>query len=371
MLEYSYIFEISICRYDGQRAQIHKLSDGSVRVFSRNGDETTSRFPDLVNIITESCDSRGATFILDAEVVAIDRQNGPKLMSFQELSSRERGSKDSIIALDKIKVEICIFVFDIMFANGEQLLNLPLRQRRKYLKDLFGDGKVGYLEYATEMTVECDDACADDEATLARMNSFLNDALHASCEGIMVKSLDEDAGYTPSKRSDAWLKVKRDYVEGLNDSLDLVPIGAWHGNGRKAGWYSPFLMACYNPDTEEFQSVCRVMSGFSDSFYVEMRDFFDADKICQKKPPYYRSEEVPDMWFSPEVVWVIRGADFTVSPVHHAAIGLVHPSRGISVRFPRFIRCLSDRKPEECSTSADIADMFRTQIRKMDVKVEK
>ncbi|XP_015066696.1 DNA ligase 6 isoform X2 [Solanum pennellii] len=358
-------------KYDGQRAQIHKLSDGSVRVFSRNGDETTARFPDLVNIITESCDSRGATFILDAEVVAIDRQNGPKLMSFQELSSRERGSKDSIIALDKIKVEICIFVFDIMFANGEQLLNLPLRQRRKYLKDLFGDGKVGYLEYATEMTVECDDACADDEATLARMNSFLNDALHASCEGIMVKSLDEDAGYTPSKRSDAWLKVKRDYVEGLNDSLDLVPIGAWHGNGRKAGWYSPFLMACYNPDTEEFQSVCRVMSGFSDSFYVEMRDFFDADKICQKKPPYYRSEEVPDMWFSPEVVWVIRGADFTVSPVHHAAIGLVHPSRGISVRFPRFIRCLSDRKPEECSTSADIADMFRTQIRKMDVKVEK
>ncbi|XP_015169094.1 DNA ligase 1 isoform X11 [Solanum tuberosum] len=358
-------------KYDGQRAQIHKLSDGSVRVFSRNGDETTSRFPDLVNIITESCDSRGATFILDAEVVAIDRQNGPKLMSFQELSSRERGSKDSIIALDKIKVEICIFVFDIMFANGEQLLNLPLRQRRKYLKDLFGDGKVGYLEYATEMTVECDDACADDEATLARMNSFLNAALHASCEGIMVKSLDEDAGYTPSKRSDAWLKVKRDYVEGLNDSLDLVPIGAWHGNGRKAGWYSPFLMACYNPDTEEFQSVCRVMSGFSDSFYVEMRDFFDADKICQKKPPYYRSEEVPDMWFSPEVVWVIRGADFTVSPVHHAAIGLVHPSRGISVRFPRFIRCVSDRKPEECSTSADIADMFRSQIRKMDVKAEK
>nr|XP_016513416.1 PREDICTED: DNA ligase 1-like isoform X2 [Nicotiana tabacum] len=101
------------------------------------------------------------------------------------------------------------------------------------------------------------------------MNSFLDDALRSSCEGIMVKSLDIDAGYTPSKRTDAWLKVKRDYVEGLSDSLDLVPIGAWYGNGRKAGWYSPFLMGCYNPDTEEFQSVCRVMSGFSDSFYIE------------------------------------------------------------------------------------------------------
>ena len=79
----------------------------------------------------------------------------------------------------------------------------------------------------------------------------------------MIKALDVDAGYSPSKRADTWLKVnavqeyfvsqlptiekhlmiqlfpfqvKRDYVEGLNDSLDLVPIGAWHGNGRKAGW---------------------------------------------------------------------------------------------------------------------------------------
>ncbi|XP_020267643.1 DNA ligase 6-like [Asparagus officinalis] len=83
----------------------------------------------------------------------------------------------------------------------------------------------------------------------------------------MAKTLDIDAGYCASKRTDAWLKVKRDYIEELGDSLDLVPIGAWYGNGRKAGWYSPFLMACYNPDAEEFQGVCRVMSGFSDEFY--------------------------------------------------------------------------------------------------------
>nr|GMD51989.1 DNA ligase 6 isoform X1 [Ipomoea batatas] len=354
-------------KYDGQRAQIHRLADGSVRIFSRNGDETTRRFPDVVDIIKESCNLTGQTFILDAEVVAIDRKNDSKLMSFQELSSRERGSKDSLITLDKIKVDICIFVFDIMFANGAQLLNLPLQQRRKYLKDLFGEGKGGYLEYAREMTVEADDSSTDNEATLTRINCFLNDALQSSCEGIMVKSLDVDAGYTPSKRSDAWLKVKKDYVEGLSDSLDLVPIGAWYGNGRKAGWYSPFLMACYNPDTEEYQSVCRAMSGFSDAFYKEMKDFFSGDKILGQKPPYYQTAEVPDVWFSPELVWEIRGAEFTVSPVHHAAMGLVHPSRGISVRFPRFIRSVADRNPEECSIAADIAEMFSSQTRKMDV----
>lgn len=113
------------------------------------------------------------------------------------------------------------------------------------------------------------------------------------------------ATYQPSVRSNAWLKVKRDYVPGLADTLDLVrpeaqrvcaavahpppatpaltplppafphislvpsttmlphiftpqvPIGAWWGNGRKAGWFSPFLLAAYNPEDGTWQSVCR------------------------------------------------------------------------------------------------------------------
>ncbi|CAK9177951.1 unnamed protein product [Ilex paraguariensis] len=100
-----------------------------------------------------------------------------------------------------------------------------------------------------------------------------------------------------------------------------------------------------------------------------MKEFFSGDRILAKKPPYYQTGEVPDMWFSPELVWAIRGADFTVSPVHHAAIGLVHPSRGISIRFPRFICSVSARKPEECSAATDIAEMFHSQTRKMDVSV--
>lgn len=102
-----------------------------------------------------------------------------------------------------------------------------------------------------------------------------------------------------------------------------------------------------------------------------MKEFFSEDKILSRKPPYYRTAEVPDVWFRPELVWAIRGADFTVSPVHQAAVGLVHPSRGISMRFPRFIRTVSDRNPEECSTASDIADMFNSQTRKMDVTAGK
>ncbi|KAG6502792.1 hypothetical protein ZIOFF_035080 [Zingiber officinale] len=377
--------------YDGQRAQIHRLADGSIRIFSRQMKETTSRFPDLVNIIKDSCKPEASTFILDAEVVAVDRTHGRKLLSFQELSSRERGNKDSSISTEKIRVctfhcnvlqvNICVFIFDIMLCNGERLLDLPLRKRRKYIKDLFNMEKAGYLEFAKEITrdlsctvsllikVEADQAFANNQLALDRVNLFFEEARNSSCEGIMVKTLD-DFGYSASKRCEAWLKVKRDYVEGIGDSLDLVLIGAWHGNGRKAGWYSPFLVACYNPDTEEFQSVCRVMSGFSDSFYLEMKEFLSGEKLLPRKPSYYQTHETPDLWFRPELVWEIRGADLTISPVHHAAVGLVHPSRGISVRLPRYIRSRPDKTPEDCSTSSDIALMYKSQTRKMEVFTE-
>jgi DNA ligase-1 len=104
------------------------------------------------------------------------------------------------------------------------------------LKEVFPETRPGYLEYAKEITVGAEEASLNNHDTLSRINAFLEEAFQSSCEGIMVKSLDVNAGYCPTKRSDSWLKVKRDYVDGLGDTLDLVPIGAWYGNGRKAGW---------------------------------------------------------------------------------------------------------------------------------------
>jgi DNA ligase-1 len=108
---------------------------------------------------------------------------------------------------------------------------------------------------------------------------FTVDAVDAACEGLVLKRLDgARSAYAPSVRAESWLKLKRDYCETLGgaprDSLDLVPIGAWHGNGRKAGWYSPFLLAAYDPTTETYDSVCRCMSGFTDAFYEEKTETF-------------------------------------------------------------------------------------------------
>ena len=67
--------------------------------------------------------------------------------------------------------------------------------------------------------------------------------------------------HNTDKRTSAWLKLKKDYVLGVGDSLDLVPIGAWHGNGRKAAWWSPILLAIWDEISGQFIAVCKCMSG--------------------------------------------------------------------------------------------------------------
>lgn len=67
--------------------------------------------------------------------------------------------------------------------------------------------------------------------------------------------------YEPDLRTSGWLKLKKDYMEGMGDSMDLIPVGAWHGNGRKAHWWSPVLLALWNPETGRPVAVCKCMSG--------------------------------------------------------------------------------------------------------------
>jgi len=202
----------------------------------------------------------------------------------------------------------------------------------------------------------------------AATEKALMESLKAGCEGVMLKPLNYS--YEPGKRSNGWIKLKKDYVKDMQESdLDLVPIGAWWGNGRKAGWYSPYLLAVYDPEREEYQSVCRVMSGFSDSFYKQSKAFFDQNHLIERpnKPAYYNTGENCSVWFHPVAVWEIRGADISVSPVHRAASGNVHSGRGLALRFPRFIRERPDKTPEEATTGDQLLELFHRQTVKWTV----
>ena len=397
-------------KYDGQRAQVHCDEQGKVSIFSRHLELMTEKYPDLVALIPKIRGDGVSSFIMEGEVVAVDQESG-ELKTFQTLSNRAR--KD--VAIGSVKVSVCLFAFDLMFLNGEPLLDRPFRDRRELLRSLF-------TEVPNQFTwVKNIDATSQDSETVLE---FFKSATDVKCEGIMVKILDNLPNpnfkvadeipepiaeqpapvspaskpstkgkkkatteketekkatgrrkallstYEPDKRLDSWLKVKKDYSTTF-DTLDLIPIAGWHGQGRKAAFWSPILLAVRNPDTGSLEAVCKCISGFTDAFYKENKAFYSKEEgtnVLGKKPGYVEYEGgYPDVWFEPQEVWEMAFADITLSPVYTAAIGLASEERGLSLRFPRFLKKRTDKSIEEASTNEFLAGLWRKQEAKLPV----
>ncbi|KAI8354463.1 hypothetical protein B0O80DRAFT_386244 [Mortierella sp. GBAus27b] len=334
-------------KYDGERAQIHKLDDGSMRIYSRNSENMSTKYPDVMERLGKFAKEQTKSFVLDCEAVAWDREQ-KCILPFQVLSTRKR--KD--VKEEDIKVQVCIFAFDLLFLNGESLLREPLAKRRELLTEHFNEVD-GEFAFAKSMN----------SAQIEDIQTFLDQSVADNCEGLMVKTLDgAEATYEPSKRSRNWLKVKKDYLSGVGDSIDLVVIGAYLGRGKRTGVYGGYLLACYDPDREEYQSICKIGTGFSEQdledHYKELKEH-----VIPEPKSYYTLGEAnkPDVWFAPARVWEIKCADLSVSPVYKAAIGIVDSTKGISLRFPRFVRIRDDKSPENATSSEQIAEMYNDQ----------
>ena len=390
-------------KYDGQRAQVHCDEKGKVSIFSRHLEVMTDKYPDLVALVPQIRGESVSSFILEGEVVAIDQASGD-LKAFQTLTNRAK--KD--VAISSIKVDVCLFSFDLMYLNGEELLDRPFRERRELLRSLFIE-----IPYRFTWVKNLDASSADSEAVL----EFFKSATDIKCEGIMVKVLDnvsnpslvtengEDEGapepppqpavntskkskvkgkttrgekaeekergtrrkallstYEPDKRLDSWLKVKKDYNTSA-DTIDLIPIAAWHGQGRKAKWWSPILLAVRNPATGSLEAVTKCISGFTDKFYKENKERYNEETGANliSRPSYVEYPYSPDVWFEPQEVWEMAFADITKSPTYLAALGLVDEDRGLSMRFPRFLKIREDKSIDEASTADFLAELWFKQ----------
>lgn len=284
-------------KYDGERAQIHYMEGGSIEIYSRNAERNTGKYPDVVAAMTRFKKSSVTSFVLDCEIVAYDREK-QKILPFQILSTRARKN----VVMSEIKIDVCIFAFDILYLNGKPLLQEQLNVRRKHLFDSFEE-EPGFFQFATTLTSN----------DLEEIQKFLDAAVSGCCEGLIIKTLDREATYEPSKRSNNWLKLKKDYMESIGDSLDLVPIAAFHGRGKRTGVYGAFLLACYDSSKEEFQSICKIGTGFSE-VVLEERSASLRSKVIPNPKTYYRFGETldPDVWFEPSEVWEVKAADLTI-----------------------------------------------------------
>jgi DNA ligase-1 len=359
-------------KYDGERAQIHfvahdapqeyasaiplsgKSDKGIANIFSRNSEDLSKKYPDILAKLPTWVKDGTKSFVLDCETVAWDMVE-KKVLPFQQLMTRKR--KD--VKVEDVKVKVCVFAFDLLYLNGEAVVNQPFKERRQLLYDAFlpTEGEFAFAKYG-------------DTNDLDEIQTLLEDSVKAGCEGLMVKMLDgPESSYEPSKRSQNWLKVKKDYLAGVGDSLDLVVLGAYYGKGKRTSWYGAFLLACYNPSSQNYETVCNIGTGFSEVLLEEFHATLSALVIDRPKPFYLHSsgnKDQPDVWFEPRLVWEVKTADLTLSPRYKAAasqLGAVANAggKGISLRFPRFIKTREDKKPEEASTSRMIADMYLRQ----------
>ena len=338
-------------KYDGARTQIHCVRNDNtwnIRIYSRHLSEVTSKYPEAVkNIKLSLSRCKSSHLILDGEVVAVSRKSKEvKILPFQTLTTTSNNA------------HLCVYLFDCIFANGSSLLNNSLRSRRQALRSSI-EANPGFVDFVSHIDLRC---VADEDF----VSKILDKSVHAGCEGLMAKSLSSP--YEAGRRGgDFWKKIKADYVgKGVCDSLDVIPIGAWFGNGRKAGWLSPVLVAVYDEETEMYQSIGRIMSGLSDEFYKKFTQDFQG-LGSNKKPYNVQTNERCSMWFAPpessaEVistgVWEVRGADLTLSKVHMAG------DRGLGLRFPRFVRDRPDIKTRSgLTTSSEIDVMFSKQTK--------
>ncbi len=344
-------------KYDGERAQIHINEGGKVvDIFSRNSEHMTEKYPDVVetlremlSIVNKNGQVKLDSAIIDAEVVAYSREEH-KILPFQTLSTRARKN----VKTEDIKVTVCLFPFDLIYLNGESLVKAPLRMRRDKLRSVI-----------LEIDEKLQFAVGRDLSTAEEVEAFLADSIDHQCEGLMIKTLDENASYEPSKRSLNWLKLKKDYVEGIGDSVDLVPIGGYKGRGKRTGVYGAFLLAVYDQSSGEFQTACKIGTGLSDADLQQHFAFFKDHIISQKRIDYDVHESLtPDDWFDAVQVWEVQAADLSISPIHSASNTIRTDGKGIGLRFPRFLRIRDDKSPEDATSSEQIVQMFEDQFTK-------
>ena len=327
-------------KLDGERVQIH-IQNNKVILFSRSLENITYYYPDIVEKISDIVNANDGIF--EAEIVAINKNTG-NFLPFQELMHRRRKHK-----LDQAITDYPITVnfFDVLYHNGNELLNYPYNERRKNLEKTIKEN-----EFAKLIPMSIVKNTTD-------ISDVLENSINSGCEGLMLKVLD--ANYRAGSRGSNWLKLKREYQNELGDSLDLVVVGAFFGRGRRTGKYGTLLLSTYNSEDDSFPTICKVGTGFTDENLDQLFQIL-SNKVILKKNPRVESNIESDIWFEPELVLEVVASEITLSPIHKTGLNLIRKDTGFALRFPKFTgKIRTEKLAEDASCPEEVNALYKNQ----------
>jgi DNA ligase-1 len=301
-------------KFDGARVQIHKNGE-DVRIYSRRLENDTSSLPDISRAVLKLVRAQSA--ILDGEAVAIGEDGRPR--PFQDILKRFRRKYN----VEKLSAQIPlrIFLFDLLYLEGQSLIERPLSERRELLVKV-ADSQLVAPQVLTDKSEVAEE--------------IYQDALSAGHEGIMIKN--PASLYAPGKRGKNWRKIKP-----VMETLDLVVIGATWGEGRRANFLGSYRLACADADTGTLLDIGWVATGLTDEVLAELSEHFKDLIVVQKGM---------EVELKPAVIFEVAYEEIQRSPNY---------SSGYALRFPRLVAVRDDKSIEEADTLERVISIYRLQ----------
>jgi DNA ligase-1 len=310
-------------KLDGSRLQIHKWGS-QILLYSRRGIEKSKTLPEIVEIVgkfnAQSC-------IVDSEVLAVDDAGNP--LPFQRLLERTVPKELTPQELEarRENVRVTIKAFDILFLNGQELIDLPLSTRRKYL---LGTVRAEYIAQG----IDC-----QDEVELMR---FYEEALKKKFEGIVVKNLNSP--YEIGRRTYTWLKLKPE-----RDTIDCTIVKALYGTGKRVGLYSSFLLAVRDPSEKKLYAIGKV-SNLPEETMNALKAIIENTKT---------GEDDEGVFVKPSIV-----VEVTYQEIQEAD----EYTSGFALRVAKIVRFRADKAVDEIDSVEKLKKLHELQYDRFEVR---
>ncbi|HLB51486.1 hypothetical protein A3F07_02665 [candidate division WWE3 bacterium RIFCSPHIGHO2_12_FULL_38_15] len=343
-------------KFDGTRVQLHmnrKIKPKSkdteqndlfdresgemlIKTYTRNLEETTHQYPDIIEAADRLIEADSV--ILDGEAIGFDKKTG-EFLPFQETIQRKR--KHGVAEMVK-DIPLKYFVFDILYLNGKELIDLPLSERKELLKKAVKPNE----EIIIDTYVETDNA--------EKLTEYFEEAKDKNLEGLILKK--PGSVYQAGARSFSWVKMKKADTKLLEDTVDCVVLGYFYGKGVRAQFgIGGFLVGVYDEKAQKFKTITKIGTGLKEDDWIYLKK--EADKLKTKEKP--KNVEVnkilePDVWIQPKIVVEVGADEISKSPTHTA---------GYALRFPRLIKFRTDKKPTDSTSIEEIKTLHNMQKR--------